>query len=84
MDAIEALNLGLDALTGSKTGNSAKDRARAGLIRAALDECGFTIVSKEPTEAMLEAGEATFFHTYTGTSTSTPDSVWKAMVKAAR
>lgn len=41
---------------------------------------GYVIVPIEPTEAMLEAGKATFFRTYAGTATSTPHSVWKAMV----
>lgn len=40
------------------------------------------VVPREPTEAMLEAGEDTFVSGYTGTPTSSPEDVWKAMLSA--
>jgi hypothetical protein len=38
---------------------------------------------QEPDEKMFEAGEGAFFSTYTGTLTSTPDDVWRAMLAAS-
>lgn len=42
------------------------------------------IVPVEPTEEMLEAAEAVYFHTYTGTPTATPGSVYAAMLTASQ
>ncbi|MCW2317969.1 hypothetical protein M2322_003534 [Rhodoblastus acidophilus] len=55
--------------------------------RAALDALraeGMEIVPREPTEAMMEAGEGAFFTTYTGTATATPDDVYRLMLAAAK
>jgi hypothetical protein len=43
---------------------------------------GFKLVPVEPTSEMLDAGEATFISTYTGTPTSSPGEVWAAMIAA--
>jgi len=42
----------------------------------------YILVPIEPTKEMLEAGEATFEPTYTGTCVSTPHAIWDAMIKA--
>lgn len=51
---------------------------------ASLDASGWAVVRKEPTVKMLEAGEDSFFTTYTGTLTSTPSAVWSAMLAASQ
>jgi hypothetical protein len=52
-------------------------------ITTALAVDGVALVPKEPTVAMLDAGEETFVSGYSGTPVSTPASVWTAMLAAA-
>ena len=44
---------------------------------------GWKLVPIEPTHEMLDAGEDTFFPTYTGTPVSAPIDVYRAMLAAA-
>ena len=44
---------------------------------------GWKLVPIEPTHEMLDAGEDTFLPTYTGTPTSSPIAVYRAMLDAA-
>jgi hypothetical protein len=57
--------------------------AYAGLSSQPVIADGWQMVPVEPTLEMFEAGEGAFFTTYTGTATSSPDRVWKAMLAAA-
>ena len=44
---------------------------------------GYALVPVEPTLEMFNAGDGAFFTAYTGTATSSPDRVYKAMIAAA-
>ena len=44
---------------------------------------GYVVVPVEPTLEMFNAGDGAFFTAYTGTATSSPDRVYKAMIAAA-
>ena len=44
---------------------------------------GYVLVPVEPTLEMFNAGGDAFFTAYTGTATSSPDRVYKAMIAAA-
>lgn len=44
---------------------------------------GYVVVPVEPTLEMFNAGGDAFFTAYTGTATSSPDRVYKAMIAAA-
>jgi hypothetical protein len=55
----------------------------AKLAVAALEAAGFLIVPKEPTDAMIEAGNKPFDEPFVGGRLTDPCRVWEAMINAA-
>jgi len=62
------------------TGNGFSSKTRG---KKCLIPNGWKLVPIEPTIEMIDAGENTFSPCYTGTSVSSPDQVWAAMIQAA-